>query len=219
MTKHQRPLTDRQLAFCRYTVAGMTGAEAARSSGFSKSTAKVQASRLLKNRRIQAEIASVRRQTGRVVGPAVIPATDPSQARDRKVNDMMTGAIEGAARTVRVVDAADLELRRVMDRELAAAIDADYLDAAMIENLEIALGRRPFATTRIFGRGKTAEVRQILAYERDGNVAHRTAELLYRRVALRSDAAKPHAAAAYEELPDSVKKAIEEARRVARREK
>lgn len=211
----QRPLTERERAFVLLIVAGgITNAEAYRRAGYSPRGATAGASRLLAQTHIIDAIAIMRREA----------QARKQVAHDRQsaaVNQLLSSSIEAATNSPRLVDAAELELRKSIDAEVAATISADYGDAILVENLEIAMGRKPQKRTIIIrqkGKGEDGKplpplTIQTEVYEHDGAVVNRALEILYDRIAQR-EGSKPRGLDA-EALPAAARDALAAFRRAA----
>ena len=207
--KPNLPPTEKEQAFARYIVAGKNQTEAAKLAGYSKATARQTGTRVIRKAHVIAEI-----------GASALPALLPSRSHCRvrvRLTSSWRAAIEGAANNPRLVNAADLELRRTVDAEVAANLSGDYLDAALMENLEVALGRKKVMSIRMVGRGEKAKSIEVQMFDRDAGAANKAAELLYHRLEIRARMTPPgqRAPAA---LSPALREAIEKAGRIARGE-
>lgn len=171
-----RPLTEKEAAFCRYYVEqGCTnGKLAAIRAGYGEKSAHVTASQLLKKPRIQDE---VRRLIGdrNTKAVAVIDAV----ANDAKATRPATENPEAVL------------ISQQQDEDEAAGLTRAYVVAGLIENFEMALGRRPTRITKmITHRARaadgqittTVEAVRVDAFLVDGATANRAAELLMKEV-------------------------------------
>ena len=162
-------LSDRELAFARYYVANPNGAEAARKAGYSSKGSSVTATRLMKRDGVRVEIDRLRTaaasQVERLLASPVAVSPDASKA----LNDDTT--------------AQAIAIRAEADRQVASVTDRAYALAALVENLEIALGRRPVKITRSKARkdgGVRHSIEQIL--RPDAAAANRAAELIIKHL-------------------------------------
>jgi hypothetical protein len=184
-----RNLTTKEREFVLNLVAGGSQIDAYRKAGYSHRGAAAGASRLAKQLHIIDAIAGMKREAERL-------RTEAHARQRSRVNEMLTGAQKAAANSRRGVDPADLELRASIDAEVAAIISYDYADAALVENLEIAMGRKPARESIVTCQKgkKDAEgnpvppiVLEFEIYKRDGAAVNRALEMLFERASVRGE--------------------------------
>lgn len=168
------PLSDKEEAFAiAYANNGGNGSAAAIEAGYSAKGASVTANRLLKRRRVRDRIRELK--TG-LKGAAMV---------------VMDAAIDAAraAREGLHLDPVTVSAQREADEDRAAGLRRAYVIAGLIDNFEIALGRRSTKITKIVrairkdenGNVTVAhEGVQIETFMVDGATANRAGELLMR---------------------------------------
>lgn len=173
MDDRNRKLTAKEEAFCRhYVEQGLQNARAAAiKAGYGERSAHVTASQLLKKESIQREIA---RLAGGARGLAV---TIIDAATDAANSARKAATINPEA--VRAAEDADLAISRGLNRA--------YVVAGLIDNFEMALGRKSKRLTRVITKrvkeddgtiSTTVEAVQVEVFEVDHAGANRAGELL-----------------------------------------
>lgn len=175
MSDENQKLSPMERAFCRaYVANGGNGTQAAIAAGYSEKGASVAAARLLKRPAVIAEIERLRLASGKVV----------EQIMSKALAAPGDGYVTRAAK-------AEAEADR------AAVLNRAWVIAGVIENFEIALGRRSATVTKLLTR-KAAKVliegqapvivEELVAekaevFQRDAAAANRAAEILLEEVA------------------------------------
>ncbi len=212
-------LNERERAFARYIVAGANPTEAARKAGYSPKAANRTGSRLMKRPEIKAEIERVRTGGERADGGK---GSRARKNREETVDKLLTSALDAAASSPRATDAADLELRRVLDEEVQARIASAYFDAALIDTIEYALARKPATITRFEAkkRGAPPTLVNVAIYRLDLGAANKAIEIGLRRAAELETSRAGGATELVSEtqLSPELRKALEAFRRVVKGE-
>ena len=165
-------LTPREQRFCReYVGNGGNGKAAAIEAGYGEAGAAVQSTRLLKRADIQAEIQRLRSGTHGVVGEMMHKAV-------MVINESRPSASENPERAAMYAEA---------DKDLVAGLNRAYVIAGLMENFEMALGRKSKKLTRVLTKrvkaedgtiSTTVEAVQVEVFEVDHSGANRAGELL-----------------------------------------
>lgn len=174
-----RPLTDKERAFCRhYVEQGCFNAKgAAIKAGYGAASAHVTASQLLKKPMIQREIE---RLLGGPKGAAIM------------VIDAAADAAKGARMAASTYNPEAVRMAEEADADLAAGLSRAYVVAGLIDNFEMALGRKSKRLTRVITKRTKAadgaiettyEAVQIDVFEVDHAGANRAGELLLQQCA------------------------------------
>lgn len=172
MDQENRPLDERERAFCaEYVRNGGNGKAAAIHAGYGIAGAAVQAGRLLKRPAIQREIEARRKGAKAIVGELISKAV----------------AVISEERPSASVNPERAEAQAEMDRDLASGLSRAYVIAGLIDNFEMALGRRSKKITKLVthrlkaedGKVTTSvEAMQVEVFEVDHAGANRAGELL-----------------------------------------
>lgn len=127
---HSDNLTQREKDFARHYVAnGGDGQAAAIKAGYSKATAKVQASQILGRKRVQDEIARLR------------GAVDRTAKAIMKAATIEADAVQGEIIPPEQVDA--------VHKAIADQLTRNYVVVNLMEIVEIGMGKRPTMLTKI----------------------------------------------------------------------
>ena len=170
-----RELSEAEYLFCaEYVRNGGIGYKAAIAAGYAERSASVAAARLLRRKRVQDEIA--RRRQGaegivqEVIGKALATVARTRPTADRTPEDRDRAAMYAEA-----------------EKDIAAGLNRAYVVAGLIDNFEMALGRRPKQTT-FFIKEKKVDAHGVVTietvaqqrsvFEVDHAGANRAAELL-----------------------------------------
>jgi hypothetical protein len=159
-SRRYKALNSREVSFCRHFLVSDNATRAALAAGYSRRGAKVRAHLLLQREAVLDEIERLRR------------------VHEKAVNSALTGAT--SSKELAEVSCWPLQLRRDVDAEVVALVDRNYAIAAIVEGLEMALGRRPMTISTVKERqGGGARVNIIKV---DLHAAARCAELLLKHL-------------------------------------
>jgi hypothetical protein len=151
-------LSRQQAAFARAFIGCGIATEAAREAGYSPNSIKQSASRVLNTPAVQAEIQRLREASRLTIDALLLPQQRIGETADA------------------------LAVRHQADLNISAIVDRHYAIAAIVDSVEIALGRKPATITKVSEKCGKLVTRTVQTIRQDILTAVRGAELLLKHL-------------------------------------